>query len=117
MSASKAKGTRWESALVAYLNAEGFPAIERRALAGGSDKGDISGLPDWAIEAKNCKTTALGTWVDEADVEAINARAAYGVVWHHRRGRAHPAQGFVTMSGATFVRLLRALADQNGDPR
>lgn len=114
MSASKAKGTAWESRIVAHLRQAGFAAIERRALSGGADKGDISGLPDWVIEAKNCKTTALAAWVDEADTEAFNARAEYGVVWHHRRGKADPGDGFVTMSGATFVRLLRALTPNGG---
>lgn len=114
MSASRAKGTRFESAICEYLNAEGFP-VERRALAGSADKGDIAGLPV-AVEAKNVKATALAAWVDEADAEAINARAPLGgVVWHHRRGRAHPSAGFVTMSGATFVRLMRAIT--NGETR
>lgn len=111
MSASKAKGTRFETAICDYLNAEGFP-VERRALAGSADKGDIAGLPV-AVEAKNVKATALAAWVDEADAEAVNAKAPLGgVVWHHRRGRAHPSQGFVTMSGATFVRLMRALTNR-----
>lgn len=109
MSRARAKGTAFETAIVNYLIAEGFPAVERRALAGHLDKGDIAGLPV-AVEAKNCKTVSLGAWVDEADAEAINAAAPLGgVVWHHRRGRAHPSQGFVTMSGETFVRLLRAV--------
>lgn len=116
MSRARAKGTAFETAIVNYLVAEGFPAVERRALAGSLDKGDIAGLPV-AVEAKNCKTTTLAAWVDEADAEAVNAGAAAplgGVVWHHRRGRAHPSQGFVTMSGATFVRLLRELEARRG---
>jgi hypothetical protein len=114
MSASKAKGTRFETAVCDYLNAEGF-AVERRALAGAADKGDVAGLPV-AVEVKNVKATALAAWVDEADAEGVNAKAPLGgVVWHHRRGRAHPSQGFVTMSGATFVRLLRAIT--NGESR
>lgn len=109
MSRSKAKGTAWESAIVGYLIAEGFPAVERRALAGVADKGDVAGLPV-AVEAKNCKTTTLAAWVDEADAEAVNAAAPLGgVVWHHRRGKASPSAGFVTMSGETFVRLMRAV--------
>jgi Holliday junction resolvase len=58
VSASRAKGTRFETAICAYLNAEGFPAIERRALAGSADKGDIAGLPV-AVEAKNVKAIRL----------------------------------------------------------
>lgn len=111
---SKQRGTAWESSICTYLLAEGFP-VERRALAGSADKGDIAGLPV-AVEAKNVKATTLAAWVDEADAEAINARAPLGgVVWHHRRGRAHPSAGFVTMSGATFVRLMRAIT--NGETR
>lgn len=107
MGAARTKGTRWESAIAAYLVASGFPAVERRALAGVSDRGDIAGLPV-AVEAKNCARTELAAWVDEANTEATNARAELGgVVWHHRRGKAGPADGFVTMSGATFVRLLQ----------
>lgn len=106
MSASKAKGTAWETLICRYLTESGFPAIERRALNGATDKGDIAGLP-LVIEAKNCKATALAAWVDEATAEARNAGVPVGVVWHHRRGKASPADGFVTMSGAAFVELLR----------
>lgn len=108
MSASKQRGTRWETAIVRYLVAEGFPAVERRALTGSADKGDVAGLPV-VVEAKNCKTAALAGWVDEATVEAANAGVDVGVVWHHRRGKASPGEGFVTMSGEAFVRLLRAV--------
>lgn len=104
MSRSKQKGTAWESAIVAYLDGAGLP-VERRALTGAQDKGDIAGLPV-AIEAKNCKTAALAAWVDEAAKEAHNARVAVGVVWHHRRGKASPGDGFVTMRGEDFVTLL-----------
>lgn len=105
MSASKAKGTRWESAIVTYLTEAGFPGVERRTLAGVQDRGDIAGLP-MVIEAKNCRTTTLAAWVDEADTEARNAGVTVGVVWHHRRSKASPADGFVTMSGRGFVTML-----------
>jgi hypothetical protein len=108
MSAAKVKGTRWESAIVGYLMECGFPAVERRALNGAKDKGDIAGLPV-VVEAKNCKAVSLGAWVDEADVEARNAGVPVGVVWHHRRGKASPADGFVTMSGSAFVALMQQI--------
>lgn len=108
MSASKAKGTAWESAIVAYLRGAGFPLAERRALAGAFDQGDVAGVPV-VIEAKNCKVTELAAWVDEATSEAVNAGVDVGVVWHHRRGKGSPGEGFVTMSGAAFVRLMRTL--------
>lgn len=106
MSRAKAKGTAWESRIVDALRAAGFAQAERRSLNGVSDRGDIAGVVGTVIEAKNCARTELATWVDEAEIEAANDDARYGVVWHHRRGRAAPEGGFVTMSGAVFLRLL-----------
>jgi hypothetical protein len=37
MSASRRKGTAWESRVVEYLKEHGFPYAERRALCGTSD--------------------------------------------------------------------------------
>lgn len=108
MSRSKAKGTAWETAVCRYLAGEGFPHVERRALNGTQDRGDIAGIPGWVIEAKNCKRDELPAWIDEAAAEQTNDGAEFAAVWHHRRGKASPADGFVTMDGATFVRLLRA---------
>lgn len=107
MSTSKQKGTAWESAIIRHLAAEGFPHAERRALKGTSDRGDIAGIPGVVIEAKNCRSTDLAGWVDEAMIEQANDGADYSAVWHHRRGKASPADGYVTMTGATFTRLLR----------
>jgi hypothetical protein len=106
MSASKAKGTAWETKIVNFLKDFGAPSIERRALKGAQDRGDIAGIPQVVIEAKNAKTMALAAWVDEAEAERVNDRADIGVVWHHRRGKALPEDGYVTMTGSTFVKLL-----------
>lgn len=110
MSKSKAKGTKWETAIRQYLTEEGFEGVERRALAGQSDRGDLGGIPGWVIEAKNCRQMTLSAWVDEAAIEQANDGADYSAVWHHRVGKAHPSSGYVTMTGATFVRILRAVA-------
>lgn len=107
MSRSKQKGTKWESAIVDYLAEHGFPHVERRALTGSQDRGDIAGVVGWVLEAKNHARDALSAWIDEALVEQANAGADYAAVWHHRRGKASPADGYVTMTGATFVRLIR----------
>ena len=106
MSAARAKGTAWETAIVNYLIGEGFVMAERRALAGALDKGDITGIPGVVIEAKNTKTINLAQFVDEANVEAINANADVGVAWVKRRGKTSPAEAYVVMSGTTFMELL-----------
>jgi len=53
-------------------------------------------------------------WMDEAIAEQANGGADYAVVWHHRRGKASPGDGFVTMTGAAWVRLIRQAG--YGDP-
>lgn len=115
MSRSKTKGTAWETAICRFLTTEGFPHVERRALHGGNDRGDIAGIPGLVIEAKNTQRDQLAAWVDEAAIEQANDGAEFSAVWHHRRGKASPADGFVTLTGATFVRLLRA-AGYGGPP-
>jgi hypothetical protein len=106
---SKIKGTRAESAIVTYLQANGHPNAERRALAGTADRGDIAGVIENVIESKDHASMSLGAWIDEVEVETRNARARWGVVWHKRRGRASPGDWFVTMTGAQWTRVLRTL--------
>lgn len=106
MSRSKAKGTRWETAIVDYLRGIGWVHAERRALHGSADRGDIAGLAGVVIEAKNQERHSLAEWVDEAVAEGDNARADVAVVWAHRRGKASPADGYVVMTGTQFVSLL-----------
>lgn len=109
MSASKRKGTAAETAIVNYLRAMGFTQVERRALNGTADRGDIAGIPGVVIEAKNCARQELAAWVSEAEVERDNDNASLGVVWSKRRGKGHPADWFVTMSGRQFAWVLREL--------
>lgn len=105
---SKQKGTTAETALVRYLiERTGLP-IERRALAGNADKGDIAGFPGLTIEVKNCQRVELAKWIDEAEVERRNARTPFGVVIHKRRGKGNPGQWFATMTVAQLLALLDA---------
>jgi len=105
VSASRAKGTRWETAIVAYLQARGWPHAERRALHGKHDRGDVAGIVGVVIEAKSAARVELAAWLDEATAEADH-RDEYGVVWFKRRGHTHPQDGYVLMDGDTFVNLL-----------
>ena len=81
MSKSKQKGTSAESAFVkAECVLEGFPNVERRALAGVNDMGDVSGMVGLAIEIKNHKSYKFPEWIKETEIERINAKADYGVL-------------------------------------
>jgi hypothetical protein len=109
---SKDRGTRWESAIVDTLHASGqrYSYVERRTLAGSADKGDIAGVfagdAPVVIEAKSVAKLNLAGWVAEAEAEALNAGAPIGVVWAKRVGKASPLDGYVVMSGDTFLELL-----------
>lgn len=106
MSRSKDKGSAWERAIVEFLRSIAWPAAERRLAGSTKDRGDIAGVPGVVIEAKNCSRMELATWVAEAEVERVHDGAWLGVVWHKRRGKAAAADGYVTMTGRQFARLL-----------
>jgi hypothetical protein len=100
-------GTAWETKVVEFLRANGFPFAERRALAGALDKGDITGIPGVVVEAKREQRTDLSGWLREAHTERDNAGADIGVVWAWRRGKGSAGDAYVVMDGATFARLIR----------
>jgi len=84
---SKDIGTETETAVVRYLQLNGFPYAERRALHGGKDLGDITGTPGivWEVKggkaAENAGDGLIEKWLDEAKVEAANAGVdAYALI-------------------------------------
>jgi hypothetical protein len=107
MSAAKQKGTRFETAVVDWLKAAGFPWVERRALNGSRDRGDISGIPGVVLELKNQQRITLAEWVDEAQHEANNAGAPIWAVIAKRKGKGNPGDAYVVMNLATFAELVR----------
>lgn len=130
MSASKQKGTAFETLVVDYLRLMGWSKARRNPPAGRNDVGDIDlgeerirqrQHPQAVLECKNVKTAALGAWVEEARREAVVLAERYlpegawlaeetprsaippGVVIHKRRGRGRAEEQFVTMDLETFV--------------
>lgn len=79
MSKQKQKGTLAETAVVSYLN-KFFKNVERRALNGQYDKGDVSGINGFVIEIKNHKTYKLPEWLNETEQERQNADVPYGLL-------------------------------------
>jgi hypothetical protein len=88
----KAIGTAAETAVVRYMQANGFPTAERRALRGSFDCGDVTGIPSVCVEIKGgqaAKTASDGqvaAWLDETDTERLNAHAEIGVLVMARAG-------------------------------
>lgn len=85
---SKAKGSAWERRLVDWLVTHGHPNAERRVTEGANDRGDVSGVPGWVLELKNCKRMDLGCWMDEADREAKSAGVSRWAVVFPRRSHS-----------------------------
>lgn len=108
MSAARAKGTAWETAVVTYLRGRGWPYAERRTMGGSNDRGDIAGIVGVIVECKSAKRVELGAWLDEAIREANvpDHPPCLPAVWFHRRGKGSPADGFVLLDGHTFTKLL-----------
>lgn len=106
MSASRRKGTGWESAIVDYLKKNGVVHAERRALNGAKDRGDIAGIVGVVIEAKAEKAITLAAYVKETEAERLNDNARHGVAWIKRVGKSSPADAYVLMTGEGLMRLL-----------
>lgn len=79
MSRSKQKGTLAETAVAQYLQST-WSTVERRALSGLNDKGDIAGIPNIVVEVKNQKTYKIKEWLKETETERINAQADFGIL-------------------------------------
>jgi hypothetical protein len=75
VSASKAKGTAAETAVVRYLQ-NWWPAAERRALSGALDKGDVAGIANLVVEVKAAAQQRITEWQRETKTEMHNAGAS-----------------------------------------
>lgn len=110
MSKSKQKGTLAETAVADYLR-QTFPTVERRALSGVNDKGDISNVPDCVVEVKNQKTYKIQEWMRETEIERQNAEADLGVlvIKPNGVGVSKVSQWWAVVSLETITRLIEEL--------
>lgn len=116
MSRQKQKGTAFESAIVDYLKDKLCDdKIERRALNGTRDRGDISGVTfcglRMVLECKNENRMRLAEYMREAETEAANDNAHYYAVIHKKRGTGISTaqtigQQYVTMPLHIFASII-----------
>ncbi len=114
MSAAKAKGTAWETALVNTLG--GFfdgrfgLAPRRVAQEGFLDTGDIHGISPFIAQAKNYKSweDAIRIGLDGAEIQKVRAGEPFGVAFV-KRVRKGVGAGYAVLTVATFARLLLRL--------
>jgi hypothetical protein len=114
MSRSKQKGTAFETLIARYLAGVTGQPVERRALKGATDDGDLH-LPipggRLVLELKNHRALALADWISQAEIEAGNADKAFadvigGAVIHKRRGCGQAGDQYVTLTLDTLLSLL-----------
>lgn len=93
---SKSKGTAFETNVVRYLQESlGQPEIERRALHGSHDLGDVhriaahglSGIAECKDYREYCDAD-LARWRSQTLAERENAGAGFALLVVHRRGRS-----------------------------
>lgn len=127
MSRSKQKGTAFEAQVAGYLSRVlGDGRIERRALGGTNDRGDVAGVTirgkRTVVECKNHREMRLSEWLDEAEAERGNDDAEFAVVVHKRRGCGEASFGgnYATMTLETLAAIIagaRCLLEGGGDGR
>lgn len=108
---AKAAGTRFTSMMAGYFaRVLGDDRIERRALCGAKDRGDIAGIrlhgERVVVECKDCARMELPKWLGEAEIERGNDDAGIGIVCHKRKGSAKPEEQYVTMTARTFAQMV-----------
>jgi len=109
---NKAKGSKWELDVAKYFNERGFPEVERRYGAGATlDKGDINGVKDTVVDAKNWAKISLSTIMDEALVEQKNAKKKFGISVIKRRNR-NVKEAYVVMTLEQWIDLYSVYVDK-----
>jgi hypothetical protein len=106
---SKAKGTRWETAVVRFLRDAGLYAIKPRQ-EGFQDVGDIHVAGLLTLQAKDYKdlASALRNGTDGARVQRVNAGLAYGAAVI-KRARRPVEDAYVVFRLGDLPELVRAL--------
>jgi hypothetical protein len=106
-SAPKAKGSRFEVAVVNWLRDNGYPQAARTLAGASEDRGDISGVGHCVLECKCAARIDLAGWLAEARLEAENAGLPRFAVIAKRRGIADVAESYAVLPLWLLAELLR----------
>lgn len=119
MSRSKDAGTRFETWVARWLSdVFGDARIDRMALHGAHDRGDVSGIyahgQKVVVECKNCRSLKLSKWISETEDERDNSDALAGVCFIKRRGCGEQSMGdqYVLMTARDFVSLVSGVKEE-----
>lgn len=103
MSRARQVGTAWESNVRSYLQEHGHPHVERLALGGTRDKGDLTGIPGWLMECKRLARLDLGATLTIAERKAARFDLD-PVLFFHRRNYS-VGRAFAVTTLDTWARL------------
>jgi hypothetical protein len=81
--------------------------VERRALTGAVDRGDITGLPGVVVQCKASARVDLSGWLRETMQQVANDQAAIGFCVHKRKMHADPLDQYVLTDLRTILQLLK----------
>ena len=106
-------GTAGETAVVRYLRPNGFGGVERSALHGNVDQGDLTGTPGvgWEVKAghaaENASDAQIATWLDDTESERVNRGADVAVLVLKRKGKGAASAGawWAFLPGWAYVYL------------
>ena len=113
----KRKGDRAERDLVAWLQNNGWPHVDRSLGAGRSaDRGDVTGIPGTVIQVKDQKQIRVAEWLSETLAQTRAARADRGFLVLKRRQTASPARWFVVCELEALNGLLLDAIGPDPDP-
>lgn len=106
----KAKGTRWETAVLRFLRDAGLYAVKPRQ-EGWKDVGDIQ-TPPFTIQAKDYADllTGIRNGVEGAQVQKVNAGLPFGVAVV-KRARKPVEDAYVVMRLGDFPELVKIVQD------
>jgi Holliday junction resolvase len=106
-SASKAKGSAWERAVVSYLIDNGWPYAERRLAGDTHDRGDIAGVVSVVLECKSEKRIDLAGYMKELAIEMANDKATMGAAVVKKRGTTSAGDAYAVLPFELFCQLLK----------
>lgn len=111
MNKAKIKGT-WAENQASLFFARWFPSVERRALAGTLDKGDLINVGPYVVSVKHHKAWRCFQWLDELRKMRVNAKESPGFIMARRPHH----QGFIfIVPQDVMVNLLDSVYGNNDE--
>lgn len=114
--ANKAKGDRAEAAVRDYIQ-EWFPESWRTRAGWDEDRGDIvldllgDKAMTWAVQVKDVASPAWTEWFRQVASQIKAGGHRGGVIWWKLRGKGHPKDWRVVMSGEQYMQLMHHVRD------